>query len=539
MRSIRTKMTLFTACMSFVIVISAVVISVLFIRGVEKQQSNQLLLLLCETGERNLDYYFNNVQKSVDEVASFVKSDLDGLENEQLNRHVQSVRKRFDEVASKTSGVLTYYYRINPEISDSVEGFWYTDLDGEGFREHAATDINLYNTEDTSKLMWFTVPKHEGEAVWLPPYVTENLDVLVISYNVPIYWRGVFVGVVGIEIDYSTMVELVESIRLYESGHAFLSDSKGRIFYHPLIDVSQYPEGEVPMLPEGAVGKNTFVRYVYEGEEMVAAWLPLSNGMRINIEVPASEIEGDWKKLIQETLVYIIIVLLVSNGLTWLYARRIAGPLEKLTDAAEQMNQGNYDIDLEYEGDDEVGRLTGTFKRLVGHMKDHISDLNRRAYVDPLTHVRNKGAYASYIEELQKGLDEADGKAAFAVGVFDCDNLKLINDRYGHDKGDTYLMTACRLICHVFEHSPVFRIGGDEFCVILQNDDLQNMYALAAQFSDSMEEINAAAESEWEQAHVAMGIAVYDSETDRSVSDVVRRADELMYENKRIRKAGR
>ena len=162
MKSLRTKLTLLTICIIILVVISMAIISIVFIRTNEKQRSNQLLLLLCETGERNLDYYFDSVQKSVRRVAVYVESDLDGLEDGQLQRHTERVRKKFDEMASKTNGVLTYYYRIDPAVSDSVKGFWYMDLDGEGFVEHEVTDITLYDTEDTSKLVWFTVPKFEG-----------------------------------------------------------------------------------------------------------------------------------------------------------------------------------------------------------------------------------------------------------------------------------------------------------------------------------------------------------------------------------------
>ncbi len=538
-RSIRTRLTLLTACVTIIIVASMALLSVFFIRNSEQQQSNQLLLLLCETGEKNLDYYFNSVQKSVSKVATYVESDLSGLEDEQLARHIERVRKQFDEMASKTNGVLTYYYRIDPAVSKSVKGFWYTDLNGEGFVEHEVTDIQSYDTENTSELVWFTVPKYEGEPVWLPPYITDNLDKRVISYNVPIYWRGNFVGVVGIEIDYSTMAEQVESIRLYNNGYAFLCDEEGNLFFHPRIDVSQFSEDDVPKVPAEALEKSTFVRYTFDGVEKTAAWLPLSNGMRLNVTVPTSETEGDWQKLVRETMIYAIIVLVASNTLVMLYTRRITKPLEELTEAADQVDRGNYDVDLRYDKDDEVGRLTSTFKRLVGHMKDHVADLNKRAYVDALTHVRNKGAYSAFVEDLQEGLDADEPKAAFAIGMFDCDNLKIINDKYGHEKGDVYLLSACRLICRVFQHSPVFRIGGDEFSVVLQNEDYKNRDTLAQQFSAAMLEHNELAGNEWEQVHVAMGIAVYDAQTDHNVSDVMRRADELMYMNKRIRKTGR
>ena len=539
MRSLRTRITLMTVCVLILTLIFITVLTTVFIRKTEHSKSDQLLLLLCETGEKNLDYYFNSVQKSVRKVASFVEADLDGLEDEQLARHMDRVSAYFDVIASKTNGVLTYYYRIDPEISQTVKGFWFTDLTGDGFEEHEVTDITLYDTADTSRLVWFTVPKYQGEPVWLPPYITDNLEKRVISYNVPISFRGRFVGVIGIEVDYSTMAEQVDSIRLYNNGYAFLGDAEGELFYHPRIDVSQFTEETKPALPDGLLEERTFLNYSFEGVEKTAAWLPLCNGMRLNVTVPVSEAEGDWKALIWNIMIVAAAVLVAASLFTMIYTRRITRPLEQLTEAAVQVEKGNYDYVLDYSGDDEVGRLTNTFKRLSGHMRDHISDLNRQVYVDALTHVKNKGAFFTAIEELQTKMSQDEEQLAFAIGMFDCDDLKSINDQYGHEKGDAYLKTACTAICRVFQHSPVFRIGGDEFAVILKNADYQERDALVRQFERVTAEINTAAENQWEQVHIAMGVAVYNARKDHTVNAVLHRADETMYENKRLQKKAR
>ena len=520
-----------------VIVVSTITLmSVSFIRTTESRKSDQLLLLLCETGERNLDYYFNSVQKSVTRVAAYVEADLDGISDEKLASHMDRVGKYFEDMSYKTNGVLTYYYRIDPEISDTVKGFWYIDLDGNGFVEHEVTDITLYDTSDTSSLVWFTVPKYEGKPVWLPPYITENLDVRVISYNMPIYWRGTFVGVVGIEIDYSTMAEQVDSIRLFSNCYAFLSNSNGDLFYHPKIDVTTLTEETKPAVPEGMLDDSTFIRYKFNGEEKVGAWLPLSNGMRLNVVVPLAETTGDWQKLIYNVLIVGAVVMMAAFAFVMFYTKQITKPLVQLTNAANQADKGNYDYELSYDKEDELGRLTNTFKRMSQHMKDHISDLNKQVFVDALTHVKNKGAFSSYIEDLQQQMNEDREKLVFAIGVFDCDDLKSINDQYGHANGDTYIKIASRTICRTFQHSPVFRIGGDEFSVILQNDDYQNREELTSLFSKYCSEVNESTSNKWEQVHVAMGIAAYDPDSDMSVNDVIRRADKTMYDNKKQNK---
>jgi len=89
----------------------------------------------------------------------------------------------------------------------------------------------------------------------------------------------------------------------------------------------------------------------------------------------------------------------------------------------------------------------------------------------------------------------------------------------------------------VFDHSPVFRIGGDEFAVILQNSDFDNREQLVVQFENRRKEICDSAENKWEEVHIALGIAVYDPQNDSGISDTIRRADRMMYDNKRIIKS--
>ena len=511
-------------------------ISVSFIRSNEHYQSDQLLLLLCETGERNLDYYFTSVEQSVKKVASFTEKELSGLDDEHLNENMEQTRAYFDQIASKTNGVLTYYFRINPAVSSSVKGFWYTNLNGRGFTEHTVTDITLYDTEDTSKLVWFTVPKFTGKPIWLPPYITDNLDVSVISYNYPIYWRKQFVGVIGIEIDYTMMAEQVESIRLYNNGYAFLTDANGELIFHPRIDLATLADEMKPEIPEGMLSEQTFTSYTFEGKVREAAWQRLSNGMRLYVSVPAEETDGDWRQLVRNVLIASGIVLALSIVVTKFFTGRITRPLKQLTEAAKQADQGNYDFLLNYQGNDEVGALTQTFIHMAAHVKEHISDLNKRVFVDALTSVRNKGAYETFLEKMQNSLNEAPQTMEFAIGIFDCDDLKSINDQYGHDKGDIYLQTASRLICRIFQHSPVFRIGGDEFSVVLQNDDYRNRADLIDAFEKEAAQISSGKKNRWEQVHVSMGIAVYDPEEDLSVNDTLRRADKKMYVNKRKNK---
>jgi diguanylate cyclase (GGDEF)-like protein len=539
MRSLKTKLAITMLLMIFTVIMVITLLSIIFIRRTASRKADQLLLMLCENDQYSLNYYFDSVQQSVDHMTSFVEDDLQGLSDAQLNEHMNNSREYFDFIISKTDGVLTYYYRIDPSISSTVKGFWYTNLDGKGFVPHEVTDISLYDVNNTSNLVWFTVPKFEGKSIWLPPYVTDNLDVKVISYDAPIYYKGQFIGVVGIEIDYSAMAKEVNSIKFYDNGYAFLSDAYGTLFYHPYIDVSDMPEGMTRQMPYNNKAETSSIQYVYNGVLKEAVWLPLSNGMYLNITVPIEETQGEWRGLFESITICAAIVLIISGLLLITFLGLITKPLEQLTEAAEQIDKGNFDIYLNYDNDDEIGRLTKSFKKLSGNMKAHINALNEQAFIDSLTHVKNKGAFSLAIEELQEQINNGSIDPYFAMGTFDCDGLKRINDQYGHDKGDLYIQKACSTISDVFKRSAVYRVGGDEFFIILKHEDFRNLDFLLERFDKVVDDINASAEEPWEKVFLSKGFATYDPSTDDIVQKIMQRADMLMYENKRERKMGR
>jgi diguanylate cyclase (GGDEF)-like protein len=541
MSSIRSKTTLLTVCEIAIAATIVAIISVFSIQRLGHDTSEQLLWLLCETGERNLDDYFDSVEQSVETVSSYAASDLAQTDLSDLGTHLDRVGDLFKRVAINTPGVLTYYYRVDPEVSTDDIGFWYVYNSREGFLPRTPTDITQYDTSDQDNLVWFTVPKATGKSLWLAPYVTDNLDVYVFSYNVPLYKDGKFVGVIGIEIDYSTVAEVVDSITLFDNGHAFINDAEGNLVYHPTIDVARLQNSKKPGVPEGVLSDDTFVRYTYDGVDKQAVWLPLSNGMRLYVTVPIAEVNRNWQILVNQIAVVSLVLLVVFAVLTRRFVLRITNPLNQLTAAAEELDKGNYDVELSYAGNDEVGKLTQTVQRLLKNLRSHMEKLSSLAYADALTHVHNKGAYQIAVDELQEQLDDAgrEEPIAFGVGIFDCDHLKQINDAFGHDKGDVYIKTACSIICAVFDHSPVFRIGGDEFAVLLQNADYENRDALTAEFDERIAAQCASAEGDWERVSVSHGIAVYDPATDDSVSDVARRADKRMYEAKLTRNTTR
>ena len=165
----------------------------------------------------------------------------------------------------------------------------------------------------------------------------------------------------------------------------------------------------------------------------------------------------------------------------------------------------------------------------VRREQEHLAALsmaNEMARRDALTHVKNKTAYHEKEKELQKLIRE--GNCAFGIVICDINELKTINDTEGHKAGDEYIKACCMLICRIYQHSPVYRIGGDEFAVILTGEDYTNREQLLDTLRKQTEDNIRIGEG----PVAASGMAEYRPGQDRSTEEVFTRADNRMYENK-------
>ena len=166
-------------------------------------------------------------------------------------------------------------------------------------------------------------------------------------------------------------------------------------------------------------------------------------------------------------------------------------------------------------------------------LKKRLEEIVKRANNDPLTGVKNITAYTEAVGELTRKIADKE-PTEFAIVMCDINHLKVINDNYGHHMGDKYIKNCSKIICKTYAHSPVYRIGGDEFAVILTGED----YARRNELIDDLgERIGKAADIdsiENGKASMAVGMSVYNPYTDFSVAGVTKRADDSMYMNKRM-----
>jgi len=252
------------------------------------------------------------------------------------------------------------------------------------------------------------------------------------------------------------------------------------------------------------------------------------------------------------TLVFSLAALIIMN--IW-FGRRIVGPLGRVKKAAEgfvekcknraDVSQLTMEDPNIHTGDEiealsqsivQLGRNVQVYaanllekEREISNMKQYVEQLDTMAYRDALTGAGNKAAYDK--SKLLLDQDILEGKARFGLVMADLNLLKRINDTYGHEKGNEYIKGMYRIISSVFKSSPIFRIGGDEFVVVVSDEELDNCEALLEQVRAKMKQISEDPDkAPWERISTAIGFARYEEGEDTDT--VLRRADRAMYEEK-------
>lgn len=251
------------------------------------------------------------------------------------------------------------------------------------------------------------------------------------------------------------------------------------------------------------------------------------------------------------TLLLVVLTIIISLISIWAVNRAIIRPINLLSSAAAHYSaqrEDNSELDnLPIRSKDEIHSLYSSLLKMVQNTRSYINSLketkqeltktrmeanemNELAHKDALTGVGSKLAYDQQVVSLTEEMRQ--GTAQFGIVMVDMNDLKKMNDTYGHERGNDAIRNTCSLICDVFKHSPVYRFGGDEFVVVVKGRDYENIQELVKRFRSA---VQASDGQPWEKVNAAIGYALYKGED--TVDDVFRGADHLMYEQKKAMKA--
>ena len=511
---------------------------------INKNDSRQILKLICDDKAKTLDAQLVAIERSVNLLAEH-SSFLLFNDKVSFQEQISHLEEECQITAEYTPEAFSIYFHCNPDKYDSNLDFLYTlNPDTDKFYKVKPDDPYTYKEKTGMSADWYFASAETKKSCWLSPYSNTSKisgkKVILSSYTVPLFDReGDLLGVIGMDYTLEQLSEEVETISLYNTGYAFLATADGMIISHPEIpygtdmaEVDSNLNAVKKLMANGEAPDDLFA-FRFHNERKQLTFSVLRNGIYLLVSAPTREINASVKKMERESQILFIVVMVSSIMIIYCIVYKFIHPLQHLTYASQQIIKGNMQVELSYRAPDEIGELTANFRKMVLFLQEHISKINTLAYTDAMTGLKNKASYQASVNLLQERISR--GYSDFAVIVFDLNNLKNTNDTLGHAAGDKLIKNAGKIICKAFAHSPVFRIGGDEFVAILENDDFHSFHDCIDEFHRINREFNEQLKDN-EHVSIAYGIALFEQGQDMDYRDVFTRADKEMYRHKQSMK---
>ena len=490
--------------------------------------------LTCQEKAEELNNILGRIEQSTEVMAvlslNYISS-ADALKDDVYRAEcIEHLTQAGHNIANNTDGSIGIYFRLNPEIAGPTEGFyWLVDEQSGELALVENTNITQYSKDDVEHVGWYYEPIEAGKAIWMDPYENQNIKRTIVSYTMPIYKGEQLIGIVGMDVDWPYITSMVDEIRVFETGYAFLADENFDIAYSKEFEPGTNVAGFSDELNHIDLDELVRTDRVYElnfaGRSKTAAFTVLSNGKVMSVIAPNDEIYADFNALVSRITALAIATGLVFVFITIQIAKTIIRPLKELDKAAQDIAQGHLDVELNIRSNDEVGTLAQSLSDTAQQLKIKIDYINNLAYSDKLTGIKNSTAYLQEVTFIKN--DILQKKADFAIFVVDANGLKYINDNYGHEVGNELIIKVTQMIGEVFGSENIYRIGGDEFAVVLYGVT----QAVCEKYCKLFEEIVESQKGKiW--ASASIGYAIYDKKKDSTYESVFSRADEDMYENK-------
>ncbi len=542
MKSIHAK--IMWLLFSYVLAVSVFIgmLAITLTSNVIGKNANTNMHLLCQTNADEIDIIFAKVEDSVDTLSHFAESELASAneltEKDFRLKYITELENRALHHIESTEGSIAIYMYFSPTLIDETDGFFYKRNEQTNkFQKEDLIVISDYEKSDMSRVGWWYEPTEKGSPTWLEAHYNANIDHHIVSYVVPIYKNDFLVGVIGADISTQHLENKVKQISVLSSGKAAVLKSDGTVVYHPNFERDTLI-GKGDSGFDGVVEKlskeektNELISYTLDGVEKRLASYKLRNGMLMICFAPVSEIYKEQNYLIFSTIVITLIVSVGALITAFFVSKSMASPIKKLNEAAKRLTEGEFDFNIKATTFDEIGELTHTFIETRKILKRQMHLLATEAHRDGLTGVGNKSAFMDREAELNKAI--AHGSTDFWIAVFDVNKLKITNDVFGHMAGDKLLCTVSNHLSSYFGAENIFRVGGDEFIVVITKNDKAN--DILSDCINSMKSLTVEGYPEC-TVSCAYGVSSFDKDTDWKISDILRRADKEMYKNKSITK---
>lgn len=445
MKSIRMKIISGILLCSLLTGIVVGALSLVNSMRVAGNDANERMQLTCQIQADELNAMILRIQQSVDSLAEVILENFDYGEFTKDKAYADDYTEQIlsDVVifGGQTDGAITAYVRYNPTYSNPTSGIFISrNSTEEPFQTLTPTDFSMYDENDMEHVGWYYAPVKNGAPLWMEPYLNENINVYMISYVVPLYADdGTSIGIVGMDIDFSVVTDIVDSTGIYDSGYAFLTNAEGTVMHHKelaagtkLADAESSLSAVTAMLGDSAKA-GVIGNYTYQGTSRQMVYYGLENGMKFILSAPKTEVYSEATQLAGMIAAAFLVALILSGVVGVVVGSGISKPIRQLTDVIEQTANLNFEPTSSgnslRQQKTEIGVMARQIHEMRKTLRSMVENINQTegtilGSVENLDHImkaNNERAQdnSAATQEMAAGMEEASANTAHIVESID------------------------------------------------------------------------------------------------------------------------
>ncbi|QHW33976.1 methyl-accepting chemotaxis protein [Paenibacillus rhizovicinus] len=409
MKTVKTKIMIAIITCSVIAVLVVGLIGINTANQMLKQSSDEAAKLNVDTKAKSLNLTIEAIEQSVNGLAVSAISMLDDVRKFKtdpayVKAYQEKIRPLAEQFSQNTKGAMAFYIRFNPTFTSPTSGLFHADSDGDGKIEQLTpTDFSQYDPTDLAHVGWYYIPVNAGKAVWLDPYLNENIGVKMISYVVPVFKDGESIGVVGMDINFNLFTDIVNGIKPYANSYGALLNANLDYLIDPRLkqtdNLSAIHAGLVEQIKKQALGVMTVKE---NNEDKMISFAKLSNGQTLLIDSAKSDIYHDVNTLTQRIIFVLIGAAVLAALVAYFMGSRISKPLQTLILDMRRVKEGDFTVRTTLRSKDEIGEIGTNFNGMVEELENLTRSIRA---VSGQIHVSSR-SLASVAEEVTASSEE-------------------------------------------------------------------------------------------------------------------------------------
>lgn len=381
--SIRTKLIFFIFSPTLLSLILLLPLHSYFQNKHYTEEINKTLNLIAEQKKEEFNNCFSSVERAVHSISNYV---IDTIDPEQILKNPSSMQKYCRELETVLPGIATVakdsvalYFRLDPNIYGEKAGVFLTGNTRNGFISISPTDLSLYSPTDVEHVCWYYIPVWAGHPTWIEPYANKNINMHILTYAMPVYKDGIFLGVAGIDINLATIKNISDTLPYEEYSAILLTSSNSMVYNTSSKNSSFSPHSREEnneqrnLKPILNTRKTSHAhQFIHQNSPHLGIKKILKNGM---ILIIATDISSIARRNIHQNICMIlvlILIFLIAIINTYLSHTQIINPIADLTKSSYRLSRGELGIQILYKSNNEIGSLADSLRKMEVQLKEYI-----------------------------------------------------------------------------------------------------------------------------------------------------------------------